>query len=338
MRELKLYEDYSREEVHGIFSPETDFTPQAGTWGLHGIVAIPDRPGDYVFFVTFGQKQGEHEFDEGVTKEGVLSWQSQPRQDFSSSQIQDFIKHDELKHSIYLFLRTSKNKDYTYLGKLKYSSHDEERANPVYFQWQILNWDISENVLRRTALKFQKGEAPPEPSPPPDKRGEIIEETAPPKPTTKKGKKTRDFRGRKSPDYADKDARNRDRGLAGEMLIFKYEKERLVNAGYKELADKVLHISVTEGDGAGYDIRSFNDDGTYKYIEVKTTTGDAQTEFYMSVNEVEFSDKHHDNYHLYRVYEYDKKTDTGKLYCVSGKVRELYELSPNNFRVRGPII
>ena len=34
---------YNREEIHGIFSPDTDFTPQAGTWGLHGIVKIPEK-------------------------------------------------------------------------------------------------------------------------------------------------------------------------------------------------------------------------------------------------------------------------------------------------------
>jgi hypothetical protein len=80
MRPLTLYEDYTREEVHDIFDPKYSFTPQAGTWGLQGIVPIPDRPGGYVFFVTFGQKQAEHEFDEGITPEGVLRWQSQPKQ------------------------------------------------------------------------------------------------------------------------------------------------------------------------------------------------------------------------------------------------------------------
>ena len=54
------------------------FTPQAGTWGLHGIVKIPDREGDFVFFVTFGQEQGDHAFDESITTEGEFSWQSQP--------------------------------------------------------------------------------------------------------------------------------------------------------------------------------------------------------------------------------------------------------------------
>jgi len=75
-RQLQQWEEYTRRELHDIFAPHTAFTPQAGTWGLHGAVGIPDRPNDYVFFVTYGQSQSGHEFDEGITKEGVLSWLS----------------------------------------------------------------------------------------------------------------------------------------------------------------------------------------------------------------------------------------------------------------------
>ena len=60
MPQLKLYEEYSRKDAHDIFAPETVFTPQAGSWGLQGVLPVPDRPGDYVFFVTFGQTQGAH--------------------------------------------------------------------------------------------------------------------------------------------------------------------------------------------------------------------------------------------------------------------------------------
>ena len=98
MRELVLFHDYSRKQVHAIFAPDTPFTPQAGTWGLQGIVTIPNRPGDVVFFVTFGQQQGQHVFDEGMTEEGVLSWQSQPKQSLKNRQILQLIQHDELRH------------------------------------------------------------------------------------------------------------------------------------------------------------------------------------------------------------------------------------------------
>ena len=40
MTTLQLYTDYDRREVQGIFDPETTFTPQAGTWGLHGITRL----------------------------------------------------------------------------------------------------------------------------------------------------------------------------------------------------------------------------------------------------------------------------------------------------------
>ena len=143
MPELVLYEEYSREDVHRIFAPDTQFTPQAGTWGLQGVVPIPDRIGDNVFFVTFGQKQGEHTFDEGITDEGVLSWQSQPRQSLDDPRVLQWISHDEFLSNIYLFLRTSGNRKYAYLGRLKYLDHDRELERPVYFQWQILDWSIS---------------------------------------------------------------------------------------------------------------------------------------------------------------------------------------------------
>jgi hypothetical protein len=151
MRELTLYEDYTREAVHDIFDPDSVFTPQAGKWGLPGIVQIPDRLGDYVFLVTFGQKQATHEFDEGITSDGVLRWQSQPKQQLSDRIIQNLIAHDEEVNAIYLFLRTAEKRKratvpYTYLGRLKYLTHDQERERPVYFTWQILEWSIPDNV------------------------------------------------------------------------------------------------------------------------------------------------------------------------------------------------
>jgi hypothetical protein len=116
MTKLDLYQEYSREDIHDIFAPETSFTPQAGSWGLHGVVRIPDRPGDYVFLVTFGQTQSDHTFDEGITEDGILSWQSQIRQTLEDKRIKQWIDHDELLNNIYLFLRTAEDRKYAYLG------------------------------------------------------------------------------------------------------------------------------------------------------------------------------------------------------------------------------
>lgn len=150
-----IYFEYSREDVHDFFSPDTPFTPSAGTWGLHGIVEVPNRPGDFVFFVTFGQHQAGHTFDEWITEEGVISWQSQPRQSFEDRRIQQFIHHDDKKNSVHLFLRTLRTANYTYLGKLRYLAHDPAREKPVYMYWQLVDWPMPAEIIRQINLQLQ---------------------------------------------------------------------------------------------------------------------------------------------------------------------------------------
>ena len=162
MPELKLYDDYSRKDVHDIFAPSASFTPQAGSWGLQGIIELPDRQNDFVLFVTFGKEQGGYEFDEGISSEGVLRWQSQPRQRMTDKTVQQLIAHDEIVSSIYLFLRTEARRqglpsDYTYFGKLKYQWHDNQREQPVYFAWQLLSWPIPQDVMNQIGLALESG-------------------------------------------------------------------------------------------------------------------------------------------------------------------------------------
>lgn len=100
---------------------------------------MPDRPGDYVVFVTFGKQQGDHVFGEEVSEDGVSTWQSQPKESLHDGRINALIQHDDEKNSIYLFLRTrSRDTDYTYLGRLRYIAHDTDREQPVHSRWQVL--------------------------------------------------------------------------------------------------------------------------------------------------------------------------------------------------------
>ncbi len=162
-RRLILYETYARRDVHDLFEPGTRFIPQAGTWGLWGIVPIPDKAGDFVFFVTFGKEQAGHHFDEWVSEKGVINWQSQPRQTLADRQIQKLIHHDPTKNNIYLFLRTEKTGPYTYLGRLAYHAHDPERERPVYIQWQILGWNPPPVRLQAMGLTLRSEEPQPAP-------------------------------------------------------------------------------------------------------------------------------------------------------------------------------
>lgn len=67
-------------------------------------------------------------------------------------------------------------------------------------------------------------------------------------------------------DVAERDARNRALGLAGEELLFHHERSVLHGSGRLDLADKVRWVSRDDDDGAGYDIASFEPDGRDRLI------------------------------------------------------------------------
>ena len=152
--ELKRYKSYTREEIHNLYSPDSLFVRGAGKWGLHGIVSIPEKKGDFIFFVTFCTTEAGHTFKEGITEDGILTWQSKPGQKLKDPQISQFINHDHNKNNIFLLLRTNSNDKYTYLGKLAYESHNPDAEKPVQFQWQILDWEINEDLFENIGLKL----------------------------------------------------------------------------------------------------------------------------------------------------------------------------------------
>ncbi|MDA1675320.1 protein NO VEIN domain-containing protein [Bacillus cereus group sp. TH152-1LC] len=88
-------------------------------------------------------------------------------------------------------------------------------------------------------------------------------------------------------------------GLEGESYVFLAEKEHLKSIGRMDLAEKVTWVA-NENCNAGYDIQSFFEDGSYKYIEVKSTTARNEN-FYLTNNELEVAKILGDNYFIYRV-------------------------------------
>ena len=121
-------------------------------------------------------------------------------------------------------------------------------------------------------------------------------------------------------------------GLAGEILVLKEERRRLTAAGHPDLAEAVVHVSVIEGDGAGYDIKSFDDDGHVRHLEVKTTRGSSTSGSYVSPNEVAFSEAHPNTFVLVRVFGYDDKTKSGSCYRCIGSLAGSFALTPSQYR------
>jgi hypothetical protein len=153
----------------------------------------------------------------------------------------------------------------------------------------------------------------------------------PPEPTNKDHDSGGRSYGARNVDQAARDAVNRDLGERGEEFVVKYERWRLVKAKRPDLAPQVRRISITEGDGAGYDVLSFDLDAREKYIEVKTTTGGKRTPFIVTLNEVEFSENNPEDFLLYRVIGFDKKP---RIYVLEGSLRERCHLEAVQFRAR----
>jgi hypothetical protein len=92
-------------------------------------------------------------------------------------------------------------------------------------------------------------------------------------------------------------------GEKGEYFAFRHEKRRLRSAGRDDLADRVEWIS-RKAVGRGFDIESFEADGSPKVIEVKATTGTGTT-FFMSDHEWSIAEQRAGEYYLYRVVNVD---------------------------------
>lgn len=129
--------------------------------------------------------------------------------------------------------------------------------------------------------------------------------------------------------YLEREARNASLGLAGEQFVLEVEHRRLWEGGSRRLADRIEHVSQTRGDGLGYDILSFDQDGRERLIEVKTTRFGQHTPFFVSANEVEVSAEQASSYALYRVFAFREQP---KLFIVPGALRDALDLQPIQYR------
>ena len=109
---------------------------------------------------------------------------------------------------------------------------------------------------------------------------------------------------RLSVNYLELEARNASLGAAGEAFVLDFEHRRLWEAGKRELARRIEHVSRTTGDGLGYDVTSYEENGRERLIEVKTTSFGSMTPFFASRCEVSVSEERAPHYSLYRVFRF----------------------------------
>lgn len=130
-------------------------------------------------------------------------------------------------------------------------------------------------------------------------------------------------------DVAERDARNRALGCAGEERVLVHERATLMAAGRQDLANRVRWVSEEDGDGAGYDIASYQADGRDRLIEVKTTNGWERTPFHITRNELEVADSRRDAWHLVRLWDFRRKP---RAFEISPPLEPHVELTPTIFQ------
>lgn len=114
-------------------------------------------------------------------------------------------------------------------------------------------------------------------------------------------------------DAAGRDARNRILGRAGEERVLAHERAALTGAGRADLAKRVRWVSEEDGDGAGYDIASFEPDGHARLIEVKTTRGWERTPFHITRNELAVAAERRREWCLLRLWDFSREAKAFEL-------------------------
>jgi len=131
--------------------------------------------------------------------------------------------------------------------------------------------------------------------------------------------------------YLEREANNRSLGLAGEEFVINFERTRLIHAGAENLASKIEHVAKVRGDGAGFDVLSFEQSGADRLIEVKTTKYGVNTPFFVSRSELEVSETQRKQYHLYRVFEFRARP---LLFTLRGALSSTCKLDATNYIAR----
>jgi hypothetical protein len=129
-------------------------------------------------------------------------------------------------------------------------------------------------------------------------------------------------------DPVERDHRNRSLGKAGESFVVDLERHQLAQAR-PDLARRVRWVAAEDGDGAGYDVLSFDDCGQELLIEVKTTNGSARTPFFLSRNERSLATERPLNWRIYRVHLFAQEP---RVFTIAPPLENAVNLRPEIWR------
>lgn len=142
--------------------------------------------------------------------------------------------------------------------------------------------------------------------------------------------------GVRNKDYLQEAAANQALGRLGEEIVLRREIERVSIELGEEYKSQVIDVPHVEGDGAGYDIRSVRlaqEGVTTYFIEVKTTTGDANTPFFLTENERNFAALNADHLEVVRIHSLDQFKGEYQEYRLTGNQLLDMVMTPVSYRV-----
>ena len=126
-------------------------------------------------------------------------------------------------------------------------------------------------------------------------------------------------------DYVAKALVSKQIGDLGEEFALRFERWRLRN--YPELEAQIKHVS-RDDDTAGYDILSYEEDGSPRFVEVKSTAGELDTPFFISAHEYEVANEKMDKYFILRVFNLK---DSPQCCELRFPFEDIIELAPSTY-------
>jgi hypothetical protein len=130
-------------------------------------------------------------------------------------------------------------------------------------------------------------------------------------------------------DPVERDLCNRSLGKAGEEFVVDVERRQLTGADRPDLARKVRWVAAEDGDGAGYDVLSFDSSGRERLLEVKTTNGSARTPFFLTRNERDLAEERPLDWRIYRVHLFAKEP---RIFTIAPPLEKVLNLRPETWR------
>jgi hypothetical protein len=130
-------------------------------------------------------------------------------------------------------------------------------------------------------------------------------------------------------DPVERDHRNRSLGCAGEQFVVDLERRQLTEADRSDLARKVRWVAAEDGDGAGYDVLSFDLTGRELLLEVKTTNGSARTPFFLTRNERDLATERPADWRIYRVHLFASEP---RIFTIAPPLENAVNLTPDTWR------